>query len=682
MSTPETAAPYQNQKFVDIRRSLLTNKQLFEDKVFPAETPSLYYDDSYEDQLQLESEIVWLRPGEIVSDPEFFVGGANRFDIKQGQVGDCWLLAAIAALVESKPSFKCVVPEGQDFKNYCGMFRFRFWQYGLWVEVVVDDRLPCHITPSGPELILMQSEDKNEFWSALLEKAYAKIHGSYQSLEGGATIEAMEDFTGGVAEIFNLKDVDDNLFEVMLKAHQKGSLMGCSLNTGKIEDAQDNGLISGHAYTITGVYKDPALKLVRCRNPWGSDEWTGAWSDESNEWKTVSKSVKKQLFNDKDDGEFWMSWQYFKSNWSKVEICNLNAESSSDGSEGITGWHYTQLEGRWLPNATAGGCIKNRETFWMNPQFHIHLEDSDEDDDDLCTTIIALMQKDRRKGRNLNLKMLAIGFMLYKIEPIHVEILKKGQRLPQQFFYTNKPTNKVVFSNPREQSIRLKLDPGDYVIIPSTYDSNEQGDFVLRIFSEGVQDGAMPIAESQVDESIALAQIEIEEDKQQEAKFFEFFKRIALTDCEIDTWELKGCIDQVFAKDSSLTGFKGFSDETCKILISLFDEDFSGQLGFDEFKLLWRDLAIWKAIFKMYDEDSSGSFDGFELQEALTDSGYTLTAGTLGTVVRVFASRDGQLGIDNFIRCMASLKRLAVSMRKLSQKGIKVSFDECVASFL
>ena len=63
MTTPETAPGYQNQNFAEIRRTLLAKNQLFEDKVFPAVTESLYYDDSYEDQLDLESEIEWLRPG-------------------------------------------------------------------------------------------------------------------------------------------------------------------------------------------------------------------------------------------------------------------------------------------------------------------------------------------------------------------------------------------------------------------------------------------------------------------------------------------------------------------------------------------------------------------------------------------------------------------------------------------
>ena len=121
-----------------------------------------------------------------------------------------------------------VIPRNQGWEyggGYCGIFHFRLWHFGEWVDIVVDDRLPTY----KGKLIFIHSTDANEFWSALLEKAYAKLYGGYESLKGGKTSEAMVDFTGGVVESYELKDAGDELFKKILRNAKRSSLMSCSI---------------------------------------------------------------------------------------------------------------------------------------------------------------------------------------------------------------------------------------------------------------------------------------------------------------------------------------------------------------------------------------------------------------------------------------------------------------------
>jgi len=469
------------QNFEEIRQECLDTGTLWEDPEFPADDDSIFYSKS-------AWGLEWLRPREFCrGEPSLMEGGADRFDINQGELGDCWLLAAIANLTINKKIRSRVIPLDQSFSEmYAGIFHFKFWQYGEWVDVVVDDRLP---TRNG-KLVFMHSDSQEEFWSALFEKAYAKLHGSYEALKGGTSLEAMVDFTGGCAEMYPLEKPNKDLFTIMLKAYERCSLMGCSIepDPNEYEARTDEGLVRGHAYSVTKVVKakietpkvSGEIPLVRVRNPWGNEiEWNGAWSDGSPEWRYIPDEEKEYLgINFEADGEWWMSLKDWTRYFDQLELTNLTPDALDDCNN--FKWEVSSFSGAWIAGETAGGCRNNLSTFAMNPQFVIGLEDPDDDDEEnKCTVIVNLMQKGRRGLADRGLELLSVGFCLYNVRGGVTD------RLDTDFFtYNASVARSKSFVNLREVSARFRLPPGVYVIVPSTFHPDEQGEFILRVFTE------------------------------------------------------------------------------------------------------------------------------------------------------------------------------------------------------
>ena len=59
-----------------------------------------------------------------------------------GKLGDCWLLAAMASLAMREDLLYKVIPKVSLKKKYDGSLKFKLWNYGKWVEVIIDDFLP------------------------------------------------------------------------------------------------------------------------------------------------------------------------------------------------------------------------------------------------------------------------------------------------------------------------------------------------------------------------------------------------------------------------------------------------------------------------------------------------------------------------------------------------------------
>uniref|UniRef100_A0AAY4ADH4 Calpain 9 n=1 Tax=Denticeps clupeoides TaxID=299321 RepID=A0AAY4ADH4_9TELE len=595
------------RSYEEIRQDCLRRKVLFQDPDFPAVDSSLFYSES------IPVNFMWKRPGEICEDPKFILGGADRTDICQGQLGDCWLLAAIASLTLQKDILARVVPPDQDFEHgYAGIFHFQFWQHNKWLDVVVDDRLPT----VRNKLVFLHSLDNNEFWSALLEKAYAKLNGSYEALKGGSTLEAMEDFTGGVAEVYETKTAPSNLFQILRKALDRGSMMGCSIDISSSAESEaqtPTGLVKGHAYSITGLeevnYRGQTVRLIRVRNPWGQVEWNGKWSDDSREWTLIDKAEKARLMqNSLDDGEFWMEFEDFKANYDRVEICNLSPDALTDDTS--KAWETNLFEGSWIRGTTAGGCRNFIDTFWTNPQFKLALEDVD--GDNKSSVIIALMQKNRRKLRKEGLDLETIGFAVY-------DAPKGEDHLSKDFFrYNPSKARSRTYINTREVSERFELAPGKYLLVPTTFQPNKEADFLVRIFSEAKAGSVYPPKPSPPSQ-------ETDEEK--------FLRKLFL--------QVSGSVRS----------------------------DNSGLLEFQEFKIFWDKLKKWMMLFLSHDTDRSGRMSTFELRLALRAAGMNLNNKVLQLIGLRFGDDNFEIDFDDYLTCIVRLENMFRTFQALDKKN-------------
>lgn len=664
IGTNAQATKFLNQDYEALKRECLESGRLFQDDMFEANVSALGFKELGPNSSKVRG-VEWLRPKQLTSNPTFISGGATRTDICQGALGDCWLLAAIASLTLNEDVFARVVPAGQSFDgNYAGIFHFQFWQFGEWVDVVIDDRLPAR----KGQLLFVHSAEGSEFWSALLEKAYAKLNGCYEALSGGTTTEGFEDFTGGIAEVHELPKAGPNLFKTIQKALSWGSLLGCSIDITSSSDSEaitSQKLVKGHAYSVTGAeeveYRGDLTKLIRIRNPWGQVEWTGPWSDGSSEWRQISDSDRERLSSKAEDGEFWMSFSDFMCHYSRVEICNLTPDALTD--ESVNKWALSKFDGNWRNGSTAGGCRNFPNSFWMNPQFLIKLEEQDDDPTDNeagCSFVVGLIQKNRRKMRKVGEDMNTIGFAIYEVPDEFV-----GQRnvhLDRNFFVRHaSAARSETFINLREVCSRFCLPPGEYLIVPSTFEPNKDGDFCVRVFSE--KQAEFQELDDPVESKVA--EIEIKEGDI-DSRFRNLFKQLAGADSEISAFELQKILNNVIAKRKDIKT-DGFSLETCRNMVNLLDKDGTGKLGLLEFKILWTKIELFVDVYSKNDKDQSGTMSSVEMREAIEKAGFSLNNALHQILVARYSESNLTIDFDNFVACLIRLECMFKAFKVLDK---------------
>lgn len=278
------------------------------------------------------------RVHEIFEKPTF-MADISGSDVKQGSLGDCWLMASFSGLSNVPDGIKRICVE---YDTRIGIYGFVFYRDGEWIYSIIDDKLylksPCWDSPSmqrdllqqidredvegvyrktyqtgSKALFFAQCKDQNETWVPLIEKAYAKAHGDYASLSGGWIGEGLEDLSGGVTTELLASDILDldGFWENELSRVNEEFLFGCS--TGLLDGGYGDreGISEGHAYVVmeARTLKD-GTRLLKLRNPWGKTKkgiWEGAWSDGSKEWTTEVQQELGHQFG--SDSVFWISYE-------------------------------------------------------------------------------------------------------------------------------------------------------------------------------------------------------------------------------------------------------------------------------------------------------------------------------------------------------------------------------------
>ncbi|CDW83096.1 cysteine protease family c02 [Stylonychia lemnae] len=476
------------------------------------ETPKGYID---------PDQMVWLTPDEIDTKnqkPQFLDDGPAPNDVKQGKLGDCWFIGALSVIATRDELLRGSIGDQNKSTDFqadqktaelfsrgvypplfhiyrdVGLYVFRFFKEFGWRYVIIDDRIPCFQYSRRP--VFGQCKAEHEFWVALIEKAYAKLHGCYESLISGFIDDALNDMTGLVAEkiflhneqkIFphkNIKDKDEFWKFLMRSAKQK-CMMGCSV-VGDVErqiviDGQKTGIMTGHAYGIIDVFEIQSSikthRLLRIRNPWGEMEWKGKWSDHSEEIEvhkdliqkyTSELAIDEQFTPGEEDGTFLINFRSWRDLFNNMYIC---VDFPDD-------WTGIRFKGCWDETCSGGipspMTVENMQRWGKNPQYCISVEQDFE-------IFISLAQQDGRSKRDDG-KYLKFPYSEI-IHPILFTVLElpSNQRRMEQF---NKALVKgaSVLKEHREVSLRLKLPAGRYIIVPSTRNEKEYGPYTLSIY--------------------------------------------------------------------------------------------------------------------------------------------------------------------------------------------------------
>ncbi|CAL2038966.1 unnamed protein product [Caenorhabditis brenneri] len=289
-------------------------------------------------EVQVQKSEPWLQPKEFIK-PWCFLredcvdewkvwDDPQPFHVKQGNLGNCGLIATLMAVAQKKKLIEQIVPK-RDYTMDCGIVQVRLFVNGEWKVIKTDFHIP---QKDGYELFSRMT--KRQCWVAFIEKAFAKVKGSYGQLHCFCPTEAFTCLTGhpSKAICINSENNCDGLWEELVKHNSSGYLLvAATPNTenGSEEEKKykDVHLLSQHGYAILGLNEHGGHRLLRLGNG-GRYRFTGKWSHlhaYDNEFLKDLCPLDRKMSN---WGIFWMEIGEFRQFFSCYYVGEYQEEST------------------------------------------------------------------------------------------------------------------------------------------------------------------------------------------------------------------------------------------------------------------------------------------------------------------------------------------------------------------
>ncbi|CAH0694391.1 unnamed protein product [Spodoptera exigua] len=591
----------------------------------------------------------WLRPHELCPRPRFRGDDADGDHAEQLSASDRWAvqeapgggggggarLATAATALELTPRLLDRAVPPQSFRrHYAGAFRFRFWVFGEWRDVVVDDRLPGRAA-------------RYDFTLPLLEKAYAKLHGSYAALRGASVADALQALSGGVVQSFSLRAQPRALTLRVLQTAVPRSTLLVAHGAGPAR-----GQAPGRAYVVAGLARVRGTTLlVRLRGPAGAPgrgAWApdalgrGAWAPGSSEWSALGPHDRELLAPRTDSlDDFWMSFDEFAETFSQLELVHVGPDDwlLEPALQARRPWRAVLARRRWRPGYNAGGPPRCAETTGANPQFLVQIPASEGEGARKCHVVVSVTQQYEPGQRRL----LAVGFALYALRP--------GARAA--WAPALRPLDAAHEARAREVASLFALAPGRYLVVPHAR-AHAAAAFLLRVLAEPRADVWEVNDDNLVVRDVAAA--------------LHGPRPAAAPPAELDAAALRGALrrhwrDCLCAPPSL---------ELCGALVALRDATLEGAMRGSELPALLALLAAWREAWSR----AAGAgrcgrarrrASSYGLRALLREAGVTVSNKVLEALVLRFA-RDARLTHEAYVMALARLHVAHERFRSLDSR--------------